>query len=645
MTSRRRSNGSRCCLGRARETCGPGGGHLSARGRLHDPGSERPRRRSGPRTISAAVGRRLVGAPDRRGSRARNTSGLAASGAGAIEELIDLPLMSDADWRATMDVLADLMPPALVHRRESVLPRRRAAWRTSASQHGNSDGSCHCLCLARQLLGPRFGDYRRDFASASWPGPGREARTRSLQARVYLALAPTSCPGRSPCAPAVGFLRRAFDTAQETGDLTYAAYSCVDLITHFLAAGDPLDAVQREVEMALEFVRKARFGVITTPSIGQLRLIRTLRGLTPAFCSSATASSTRASSSSNWTGIRAGLCCCCYWIRKLQACFHAGDYASRASRPQRSAATLSWHGCARIFRGRRLSFLRRACPGGAYAMRRPPRSGDSIWTRSARHHGADRGLGARTALTTFANRAHWWAPRSRAWKGGTLTPCVSTKRPFDRARAGFVQNEGIANELAARFYAARGFNDRRCLSAHARDCYLRWGADGKVRQLDQRSPAAAREAGIHWSTATIGTPVEQLDVATSVKGSQAVSGEIELDKLIETLMMIAIEHAGAERGLLILLARRGAADCGGGTTAAIRSRSRFGKVEVVRGLSRIGASLRHPDAGKRGAGRRLGQEPVFRTTNMSGRSAADPSCACRRSNRRSWSAYSISRTA
>src|ERR1700722_16824967 len=54
-------------------------------------------------------------------------------------------------------------------------------------------------------------------------------------------------------------------------------------------------------------------------------------------------------------------------------------------------------------------------------------------------------------------------------------------------------------------------------------------------------------------TATIGTPVEQLDVGTVLKASQAVSGEIELGKLIETLMKIAIEHAGAERGLLILL--------------------------------------------------------------------------------------------
>jgi len=47
-------------------------------------------------------------------------------------------------------------------------------------------------------------------------------------------------------------------------------------------------------------------------------------------------------------------------------------------------------------------------------------------------------------------------------------------------------------------------------------------------------------------------PVELLDLATVIKVSQAVSGEMVLEKLIDKLMRTAIEHAGAERGLLIL---------------------------------------------------------------------------------------------
>src|SRR4029453_10687442 len=51
---------------------------------------------------------------------------------------------------------------------------------------------------------------------------------------------------------------------------------------------------------------------------------------------------------------------------------------------------------------------------------------------------------------------------------------------------------------------------------------------------------------------TVLTRLEQLDLATVLKVSQAVQGETDLEKLIEAVMRLAVEHAGAERGLLIL---------------------------------------------------------------------------------------------
>ena len=87
---------------------------------------------------------------------------------------------------------------------------------------------------------------------------------------------------------------------------------------------------------------------------------------------------------------------------------------------------------------------------------------------------------------------------------------------------------------------------------NARYGYLRWGADGKVRQLDELYPHLQGGRAVPGPTSTIGAPVEHLDLATVIKVSQAVSGEIVLEKLIDTLMRTAIEHAGAERGLLIL---------------------------------------------------------------------------------------------
>jgi NAD binding domain of 6-phosphogluconate dehydrogenase len=119
-------------------------------------------------------------------------------------------------------------------------------------------------------------------------------------------------------------------------------------------------------------------------------------------------------------------------------------------------------------------------------------------------------------------------PKSFVWKGETPMRCVYTKRPFDPPTAKpFVQNEGLGLVLAARFYAARGFERiaNACLR-DARNCYLRWGAEGKVRQLDRLYPHLKEATLPSDPTSTILSPVEHLDLATVIKVSRAVSGEL-----------------------------------------------------------------------------------------------------------------------
>jgi signal transduction histidine kinase len=119
--------------------------------------------------------------------------------------------------------------------------------------------------------------------------------------------------------------------------------------------------------------------------------------------------------------------------------------------------------------------------------------------------------------------------------------------------AEFVQIEAIASEHAARFYEARGIQTVvLAYLTRARDCYLRWGAEAKVRQLHQLYPQLEQNERRPGSTPTIEAPIEQLDLATVLKVSEAVSGEMVVETLIDTLLRTAIEHAGAERGLLIL---------------------------------------------------------------------------------------------
>ena len=215
---------------------------------------------------------------------------------------------------------------------------------------------------------------------------------------------------------------------------------------------------------------------------------------------------------------------------------------------------------------------------------------------------------------TFENRAALVGAEIARIEGRTLDAQDLYEKAIRSAHAnGFVHNEGLANELAGRFYAARGFE--KIATTYLRDaryCYLRWGADGKVRQLEQLYPQLRADKPISDSTTTILTPVEHLDLATVIKVSEAVSGEIVLEKLIDTLMRTAIEHAGAERGLLILPRGDDYRIEAEATTSSRQGESRSAASECNRCRS---AGVRFPlcpaDQRKRSAARCLGPELIF----------------------------------
>jgi PAS domain S-box-containing protein len=189
----------------------------------------------------------------------------------------------------------------------------------------------------------------------------------------------------------------------------------------------------------------------------------------------------------------------------------------------------------------------------------------------------------------FENRAALVGAEIARIEGRTLDAEQLYEKAIRSARAnGFVHNEAVANELAARFYAARGFEtSARAYLKEARYCYLRWGADGKVRQLEQLYPQLREEQPGAGPRSTIGTPVEHLELATVLKISQAVSGEIVLEDLIDALLRTALEHAGAERGLLILPQGSGfrieaeAMASAGSATVRLREFSAAGLPEAV----------------------------------------------------------------
>ena len=472
-------------------------------------------------------------------------------GSGSIEALLDLPPMRDPDRCATMDVLTVLTSPALftdLNLFRLVVSRMA----TLSLEHGNGDGSCLAYAWLGGVLGTYFGEYQAGFRFGRLGLDLVEKHGLDrFRARVYLVFAVHVAHWTQPLQTSRAFLRRAFDAAQDVGDLSYAAYSCIDLITNRIATGDSLSDIEREAEHGLEFARKVRFGLASDCITGQLRLIRMLRGLTPDFTSFNDAEFDEGRFEQHLQdNPQLAIGACWYWIRRLQASIYASDEASAIAAVAK-AASLLWTAPTQFelaeyhFYGA----LARAAHCDLAATEERSQQLQAL----ADHH-RQLAVWADNCPATFANRAALVGAEIARLEGRDPDAMRLYEEAIRLAREhGFIHNEALANELASRFYAARGFEDIAHLyMRRARYGYLRWGADGKVRQLEEMYPRLRIEEPAPAPTTTIGAPVERLDLATVIKVSQAVSGEMALEKLIDMLMRTAIEQAGAERGLLIL---------------------------------------------------------------------------------------------
>jgi hypothetical protein len=237
--------------------------------------------------------------------------------------------MTDPECRATLDVLAAVQPPALFTD-ENLLCLVVGRMANLSLEHGNSDGSCFAYVWLGAILGWHFGDYRAGFRFGKLGVDLVEQRGLGrFKARACLSFANVVSPWSRHVHTGLRWLRRAFDAAQETGDLTFAAYARNTLITFRLVASDPLGEVQREAENALVFVQKARFGLVADMVVGPLRLVRTLRGLTPHFSSFNDAEFDEGRFEQHLEADpRLAVAACRYRIRKLQASFLADDAAA-----------------------------------------------------------------------------------------------------------------------------------------------------------------------------------------------------------------------------------------------------------------------------------------------------------------------------
>ncbi|WP_339490747.1 trifunctional serine/threonine-protein kinase/ATP-binding protein/sensor histidine kinase [Pseudomonas sp. EL_65y_Pfl2_R95] len=469
----------------------------------------------------------------------------------AIEDLIDLPLMEDAASLVTLDALSKLFAPAL--QSDANLASLTICKAVSLSlERGNCDASCVLYANVGRVAGRRFGDYKAGLRFGQLGCDLVERRgLKRFEASTYLCFSIFIARWMKPVRECRDLLRQAFVAANRVGDLAYGAYAGNALNSDLIFSGERLFDVQSEAERGLAYAKKVKFGLVTDFISTQLALVRMLRGLTPSFgCFDSDQFNERNTEEHLCASPDLALATCWYWIRKLQSHYLAEDNVAALSAAAK-AQPLLWVASS-FYEEAEYFFYAALAMAAVYDD--ASRSERLQFLRSMAEYHLQLQTWAQQCPENFAAQVSLVAAELARCEGRIVDAELLYEQTIGFAQQNaFVHIEALANELAARFYAGRGLQKvARVYMQDARYAYLRWGADGKVRQLDEKYPYLRTETPRLGPTTTIAAPVEHLDLATVLKVAQAASSELVLEKLIDRVMRTAIEQAGAERGLLIL---------------------------------------------------------------------------------------------
>ncbi|MDZ8109190.1 MAG: AAA family ATPase [Nostoc sp. DedQUE12a] len=501
-----------------------------------------------------------------------------------IEDLVDLPIMSQPEMLGAMQLLARMCASAYL----AVPPLFLLIVLKMVDllvEYGNMPlapfaYAAYGIILCGVVLDIEAG-YQFGQLALSLLGPD----TKPIQARTLFAVTNQINVWKTHLKNSLKPLQDCYQIGVEQGDLEFAGYAAMYFCAYSFAAGQPLTELQLHLTSYAQAVKQIKHSAgIDFVEICWQTVLNLVEEVPDSGMLSGQAydEATRLSQMEQ-TNFHAGLFY--FYLNKLFLSYLFGDANQAMSAlknldaceglPQGSESLLQLAATDHALANAVLAQEYLAAMTGA-ALVAMFRFYDSLCRLAVYSH-TDTATQSQLLEQVVENQAKMqnWAHHApmnylhkwylvEAERHRVLGEVMEAMDAYDRAIAlarenQYLQEEALANELAAKFYlASNRITIAKAYFQEARYGYLRWGATAKVRNLEKQYPQLLEvyfqktEIRQINTTESAATKLEALDLETVLKASQALASEIVLDRLLAKLMTILIENAGAQTGYLIL---------------------------------------------------------------------------------------------
>lgn len=477
-----------------------------------------------------------------------------------IEDLIDTSRMKDPNHKMSMSLLGNLISPAY-NTNPNLFTLTILLMTNLSLEHGHTEETAYAYGLYGIVLNLLLADYKTGFEFGNLAIQLNEKfQNFKFRSKIYHVVGAWITQWRKHIRHSIKLLEESYKSGIDSGDFIYAGFSALQIVYHALVSGVDIDRVHHLLQEYLDFAKRTKDqNMADLMTVGQ-QLLLNLQGRTDGrdtfndkgFHEKAFLE--KQISLNYYVGINS------YYILKMQSFYTFGHYKEALEMATSASETIDTMPGFILVPDYYFYYALTVAALHPDASEEEKEQYDEVLKVTSEKLKSWAGH----CPENFLHRYLLIVAETARIQGEPLKAMDLYDQAAESASEnGYTQIEALARELAARHYLSLGrFRTARTYLRDAQHVYLRWGATTKDNELKEKYPellagipqrtSTAEEIAETLTYAAAMAGVECLDLGTVIKTSQAISSEIDLHNLVERILTLGLENAGAERGFLIL---------------------------------------------------------------------------------------------